>query len=161
MISPEITELLKFGAIILAGGYAIWRIEMQSKMNKAMIEKFDEKHSIFLENSTSLFKKELEAIEERLKNKKEELEKVKKELDKKYGEIRDEIETMKQNCQNKHSDCQAKMSRFIEFKVADDRYVSKTELQLEMQKIQNKLDMLISYFQGKGHDGLGKINDKH
>ena len=50
------------------------------------------------------------------------------------------------------------MNGFLEKTQADNTYVSKTQLALEMQKIQNKLDMLISYFRGKGDDGIGKIN---
>ena len=154
----DFLEIAKMAGVILAGGYFIWRVEAQGKMNKSLIERFDEKHSLFLKNSEELLKKELEILDNRLKNKKKQIEDMEKNIALKYEQVRKDFENMKDNCSLKQNQCQTRMNNFIDIKSADEKYASKMELKLEFQKIDNKLDTLISYFKGKGGDGLPKFD---
>jgi len=154
----EFMEVVKFGALILGGGYFIWKIETQGKLNKALIERLDEKHSLFFEKFKEVFEKEIEALDSKIKTKKQKIEDMERKIEGKYIEVKKELDLMKEGCNSKHNECQVRMNNFLDIRSADEKYVSKMELRLELQKIDSKLDTLISYFKGRGGDGLPKIN---
>ena len=135
----ELRELIYVGGAILGVGYAIWKIEMQSKSNSQLIKQMDERHSLLLEKIQEANDRELEILQSKLDDKINEFEKLKS-----------RVEAIERKCNEKNEECQMKMNLFIEKKEADNKYVSKMELQLELQKIDKKLDTLIAYFKGKG-----------
>ena len=142
----ELRELIYVGGAILGVGYAIWKIEMQSKSNSQLIKQMDERHSLLLEKIQEANDRELEILQSRLDDKINEFEKLKS-----------RVEAIEQRCNKKNEEYQMKMNLFIEKNEADKKYVSKMELQLELQKIDKKLDTLIAYFKGKrGGDDLPK-----
>jgi len=142
----ELRELIYVGGAILGVGYAIWKIEMQSKSNSQLIKQMDERHSLLLEKIQEANDRELEILQSKLDDKINEFEKLKS-----------RVEAIEQRCNKKNEECQMKMNLFIEKNEADKKYVSKMELQLELQKIDKKLDTLIAYFKGKrGGDDLPK-----
>jgi len=157
-MTDNFLEIAKIGAVILGCGYFVWKIETQGKMNKSLIDRFDEKHTLFLKSSEELLRKEIENLDNRVKNKKKQIEEMEKLIEIKYDQVKKDLEAMKDSCTLKQTQCHTRMNNFVDIKSADEKYASKMELKLELQKIDGKLDTLISYFKGKGGDGLPKFD---
>ena len=141
-ITFELRDIFYIGGIILSAGYAVWRIEGQAKQNKALIDRLAEKHSIFLDNIKSDYNRELEILKERLDGKKKELEEVKKDCEKNKQEIWRHI-----------SKINLQLKDMLDKQTADSKYVTKEELQLKLDHIDEKLDTILTFFKRGNKNG--------
>jgi hypothetical protein len=112
---------------------------MQSKQNSKLIEIMDEKHNIFLEQLKKEYNREFELINERLDGKKEIIERYKKDCEKTKGEV-----------YNKLKDIELQMKDFMDKQTAHATFVTKEELKIKLEHIDEKLDTIINMFSRNG-----------